>query len=77
MTLDEHHADVADFNSDSSMPNIWSIDDHGDDKDDSDSSSAVIGSPIEDELERPSFLRRLKKRRNDDSSEESDSTPDK
>jgi cell division protein FtsZ len=75
MTLDDTHTDVADFTSESPMPNIWLID--SEDHDENNGNGAVIGSPAEDELERPSFLRRLKKRRNDDSSEESDSTPDK
>jgi cell division protein FtsZ len=75
MTLDDTHTDAADFTSESPMPNIWSID--SEDHDENNGNGAVIGSPAEDELERPSFLRRLKKRRNDDSSEESDSTPDK
>ena len=77
MTLDDRHADVADFTSESSMPNIWSIDDHADDHQNHDTGGAVIGSPAEDELERPSFLRRLKKRRNESGDDESDSTSDK
>lgn len=75
MTLDDNHTDAADFNSESPMPNIWSID--ADDHDDSSNNGAVVSSHAEEELERPSFLRRLKKRRNDDSSEETNSTPDK
>lgn len=74
MTLDDSHTDAADFTSESPMPNIWSIDN---DEHDDTNGSAVIGSPAEDELERPSFLRRLKKRRNEDTHEESDSTPGK
>jgi cell division protein FtsZ len=74
MTLDDNHTDAADFTSESPMPNIWSID--SDDHDDS-NGGPVIGTPADDELERPSFLRRLKKRRNDDSNEESNSTSDK
>jgi hypothetical protein len=74
MTLDDSHTDAADFTSESPMPNIWSIDS---DEPDESESNAVVGSPAEDELERPSFLRRLKKRRNDAGDDEADSTPDK
>ena len=56
------------------MPNIWSIDDdqHGDD-----ASGQVVTSAAEDELERPSFLRRLKKRRLESDDDSDKSTPDK
>jgi hypothetical protein len=76
MTLDDH-GDVADFTSESPMPNIWSIDEHADDHDETNDTGAVVSGQAEDELERPSFLRRLKKRRSDTSDDESESTPDK
>lgn len=76
-----------DFQKDSPMPNIWTIDDdkseHG--KQDGDIAStrpgaSVVGSIIEeDELERPSFLRRLKRRRgksDDDETDEKDTEKD-
>ncbi len=76
----EKSADDAsqDFQKDAPMPNIWTIDDDKSDdtpKDAETSTSrpggSVIGSIIEeDELERPSFLRRLKRRR-DKSEDES------
>lgn len=73
MNLDDQKAeDTDDFKSESPMPNIWTIDD---DKAD-DKSSPVITSSGEEELEKPSFLRRLKKRRGD-SPKEDQSTPDK
>lgn len=75
MTLDDRHTEAADFNSDSNMPNIWSIDEHHDDEDST--ATPVVGSTAEDELERPSFLRRLKKRRSDADTEDSESTPEK
>jgi len=51
-----------DFRSDAVVPNIWSID-HGHDNEDS-QHDPVAGSEAEEaELEKPSFLRRLKKRR--------------
>jgi cell division protein FtsZ len=60
MDLKEHTEAVAtDFHNDEPMPNIWSIsDDTSDDK----ASEAVVSHHEEDELERPSFLRRLTKR---------------
>jgi cell division protein FtsZ len=77
MTLDDK-ADAADFTSESPMPNIWSIDEeHGEDEAQNDASGKIVTSHAEDELERPSFLRRLKKRHNDAPSESDDSTPDK
>ena len=51
-----------DFRSDAAVPNIWSID-HGHDNDDTQQPSAVSPEAEEAELEKPSFLRRLKKRR--------------
>jgi cell division protein FtsZ len=75
MNLDDNHAaEAADFTSDSHMPNIWAIDEE--DKAD-DNHEAVVSSHVEEELERPSFLRRLKKRKNEDTDKKDDSTPDK
>ncbi len=82
MDLDaSRHAE--DFTADTPMPNIWSIDDdHHDDDDTSDKSTdtsthtPIVSSHTEDELEKPSFLRRLAKRnKNDDdtTSEKDDS----
>lgn len=72
MSLDEVHDD---FTSDAPMPNIWTIDDAEDLKRDnnppyggasSDNANSptpqVFTSDHEDELERPSFLRRLRRR---------------
>lgn len=65
--LDEAEAD--DFHSDNPIPNIWTIDDAADDKasdhesSDQPAESAVVSNILEDdELEKPSFLRRLSKR---------------
>lgn len=74
LTLDDHPSDSAGFASDTPMPNIWSIDDTDSTND---ASGGVVTSQIEEELERPSFLRRLKKRRNDASDDEDKTTPDK
>jgi cell division protein FtsZ len=73
MTLDEDHPATHDFTRETPMPNIWSIHDDededksdgkDDDKTDKDDSQ-VITSSLEDELEKPSFLRRLGRRRKD------------
>jgi len=73
--------EATDFESDKPMPNIWAIDEeekHDDsDKDDDDEAvgndhTPVVADHSEDELEKPSFLRRLSRRhKNDD-----DTTPD-
>jgi cell division protein FtsZ len=73
MTLDDQATD--DFKSDNAMPNIWTIDDQ-DDGDNNDHSAGhhhditpkqdvVLSKDVEDELEKPSFLRRLAKRYKD------------
>ncbi len=58
-----HH----DFHSNDPVPNIWSLDGHSDDEP---STADPLGSHEEEELEKPSFLRRLKKRRADKKTEE-------
>jgi cell division protein FtsZ len=74
---DEHAEQTADFHSDDETPNIWAL---GSDDDD-DSSSAKSDDDKdedddEDEIDRPSFLRRFRRRSHDDEGEkdkESDS----
>lgn len=72
MDLDEHQATATDFKSDA-MPNIWTLDDHDDnDANSSDDSTihdhdeprheVVTSHDVDEELEKPSFLRRLAKR---------------
>ncbi len=67
MDLNDHHEDGKDMTSDTPMPNIWAIDDEDHAKDDSEAPSVQNPSEhtdmSEDELEKPSFLRRLTKRR--------------
>ena len=62
------------FHKDSPIPNIWSIDDKDSDKKDGDSTvdrnKEDKTKDVEDELEKPSFLRRLKKRKQKDQSAE-------
>lgn len=80
--------DHADFTKETEMPNIWAIhdkeeaekdnsdkdedkkDDKNDDKDSKDDD--VVSSELEEELEKPSFLRRLGRRRKDSGSEPDD-----
>ena len=82
MNLDTDHSNgVADFHNDAG-PNIWALDhDHKDVGDNDaldnpdDFGSHKSGShddPTDDELEKPSFLRRLKKRRSDKGTQDSD-----
>jgi hypothetical protein len=76
-TLEDNPA--ADFKSDTTMPNIWTIDD-----DDDDTSSreepkheVVTSHNVDEELEKPSFLRRLAKRyRDNPDSDKSDQNDD-
>lgn len=72
MDLKEHaEAAASDFHNDAPMPNIWSIDEeNGDNK----VPEAVVSSHEEDELERPSFLRRLRGRGHKDGSPESENS---
>lgn len=71
--LDDHTQAVTDFTSDTTMPNIWTIDDHTDNESHS-SATGTSPSPtpvVADEmpeLEKPSFLRRLAKRHKEDDS---------
>jgi cell division protein FtsZ len=78
--------EVDSFKSDSPMPNIWSMDSHDnndDTEDESPKNEAVVGhilsSDDDNELEKPSFLRRLKKLRgqSEEDSEKDDSKEDK
>mgnify|MGYP002141810761 FL=1 len=70
MDLEQSKADESSFSSEPAIPNIWSIDHNHDD--DANRGNPLIDSQDEDsELEKPSFLRRLKKRR---AEKDSDST---
>ncbi len=70
MDLHDDEEDDHELGKDTPMPNIWTLEDaeNSDDTDDSKSGTILDPSPIvssaeEDELEKPSFLRRLTKRR--------------
>lgn len=61
MSLDDT-PESSDFASDTPIPNIWAIDEEHDDQD-ANGTSEVVTSTLEEDLERPSFLRRLAKKR--------------
>lgn len=69
MDLDAHDDEDADFHSDKPVPNIWSIDSDNDDskpnedKNETSSADSILPKDDEDELEKPSFLRRLTRRK--------------
>jgi cell division protein FtsZ len=80
MQLDQdHQSEAADFHSDTPLPNIWTLDNNADATQDSldDSNNAegqaVVSNHDEDELEKPSFLRRFKNRRKNDKGETEES----
>ncbi len=86
MELHDNEA-AADLSQDTPMPNIWTLDDHiNKEVEDNTFSSkgnssnksydAVVSSAEEDELEKPSFLRRLKKRRQQHDTSQTDDTED-
>ena len=54
---DDHRVDLK---ADDAMPNIWTIDDTEDDKQHGDTVHKVVSSDADDELDSPSFFRRLK-----------------
>lgn len=79
--LDVKEDDESDFSSDKPLPNIWSLN-NGDDDDDDDADSkstnnksagTVIDSRKEQELDKPSFLRRLSMKRSQKDNDKSQS----
>jgi cell division protein FtsZ len=68
-----------DFTSDAPIPNIWALHDDedktiSDHKDDDEDHGVIASDDLEDELEKPSFLRRLGRRRKSDDDDEDDPT---
>ncbi|CAN5347553.1 cell division protein FtsZ [soil metagenome] len=61
LTDDEEKQASVNLNDDEPVPNIWTLDDT--DRTNDHDKHDVVTSSVEEELERPSFLRRLKKRR--------------
>jgi cell division protein FtsZ len=71
---------ATDFTSDAPIPNIWTIDDDSKaddetssdhDRSDDDVKGEIVSGSLEDDLEKPSFLRRLAKRHKDEKSDDS------
>lgn len=70
---DQDITGASDFTSDRVVPNIWAVNDDNSSTSDTtsndnsdDTSATVVSSDIEDELSKPSFLRRLSHRRKND-----------
>ena len=88
MNLDDNEPAASDFHDESPVPNIWSISDDDDEAEEHKESEAdedhkdsdekeeaeqdVVSSSLEDDLEKPSFLRRLSRRKKDDDDEKSE-----
>ena len=84
MTLEDNSS--SDFDNETPMPNIWTIDDEmendklpnddnqlaDDEAEEHDLTSSIVSSKLDEDLERPSFLRRLAKRRVKEEQEEKD-----
>lgn len=79
MNLNDEHEVSSDFTKETTMPNIWTLNDDHDaptPKDDDDVADktvsahddphSIVSSSLEDDLEKPSFLRRLARRRGQD-----------
>ena len=88
MDLHDDEDEEEEFHSDKPMPNIWALDSHPDEKKDDEKEEEkpaeksvpnLFGTDAndEDELEKPSFLRRLKRRRQDEKSTENEDKTDK
>lgn len=69
-SLDEPKA-TSNFHDDHNTPNIWTIEDK-DKKEESATNDVFVGHNLEDELEKPSFLRRLTRRNKEDEAKEDD-----
>jgi len=84
MDLHDNETSESDLSKDTPMPNIWTLDDHNDDEkpfsetaSNSHLATPVVGITDEDELEKPSFLRRLTKRRQQNQDDSTDKISDK
>jgi len=62
----------SDFHKESPVPNIWTLDNNHEEDSSSNDSGIPSDDKDEEELEKPSFLRRLKNRRNEKNKPESD-----
>ena len=65
MSLDDHKTALNDFGTDNNVPNIWTIDDDAQEPETKkypEKDTDETEKDTDDELEKPSFLRRLAKR---------------
>lgn len=75
MSLDDKEDNESSFTNDNPVPNMWTIEDKEEDKKqdlDQPNNNIFVGHDMDDELEKPSFLRRITRRSKDD-----DATDDK
>jgi len=68
---------ATDFHNDSPMPNIWAINDEDEARTEENAAKPVVSNHEEDELERPSFLRRLRSRNKADADDTQNPDTDK
>jgi hypothetical protein len=71
MNIDSSAQAMGDLHGEPTIPNIWALD-HEQDTSEGGEDSNGLSRTEEEELEKPSFLRRLKKRRGQKNSEDSD-----
>jgi cell division protein FtsZ len=69
VSLDEDKKDDT-FSEDHTTPNIWTIDDKEKKEDDKPAGEIFVSNHLDDELEKPSFLRRLTRRSKEDENSE-------
>jgi cell division protein FtsZ len=80
--MDLHDDEEAEMANNTPMPNIWTLDDKDEVQPDDEDNDVTTGNPVmgslgdEDELEKPSFLRRLTKRRQQQSDKKTDDSSD-
>ena len=75
MDLSEKEAEESMIDNDKPIPNIWTL--GSDDSDDSSSGGPIVGGVEDDELEKPSFLRRLSRRGKSKDTDSDDDNTDK
>ncbi len=75
MDLDKKEPEHDFARDDNPMPNIWSIDDEDNKEEvETNKESEIVSSSLEEDLEKPSFLRRLSRRHKDSDSDIDDAT---
>jgi cell division protein FtsZ len=84
MDLHDEDEEEEEFHSDKPLPNIWALDNGQPEENEKDDTQKAAEPPLfntessdEDELEKPSFLRRLKRRKQEDKTPEKDENTEK